>query len=463
MSLRSQLFRLKAEATCTICLEFYNDPVSIECGHSFCALCIKNFWDSGEENTAFCPMCRKTFPKKGFSPNRQLAGIVECLQQLIQTEMHERQRNCSCTTGNNSQEAQNCVKCRRKLSNITDVGGCVKMSVQLTKVQLEKSLTRIQQRMQKVMNLKKEKEINISNIKALSESLRKGIQGDFKQLKCFLDQEEEAMLLRLKAEEDRKVKKVEECIKSIQHEIECLQVIERDIQKVQTLDGPALHTNSDDVLSRANIQFEDLDTDIIHMNTGAFNCPIQYLLWKKMAKVVNPAPESLILDSDTANPRLWLSADLTQVECSDKEHQFLNNSTRFDTFPCVLTSEGFTSGKHYWEIEVPQNPEWIIGLARASSSRKGKLMIQPDNGFWTIGFLSQNNYKALTCPEMRLTPITPMHRVGIYLDYEGKELSFYNASSMSYLCTFSDTWEEKVYPFIYINSSKPLKIIHFML
>ncbi|XP_043939482.1 zinc-binding protein A33-like isoform X1 [Protopterus annectens] len=463
MTLRSRIAKLKIEATCTICQEFYKEPVSLNCGHSFCCYCIKMFWDMGDQSSMFCPICRKGFLKKSFNFNYQLANIVQTVQELMQTEERKEQQKCTCETVKNSQDPGACARCQRVSSSSSFGVQLSKQPTELCKVQLEKSLTRIQQRMQKVMNLKKEKEINISNIKALSESLRKGIQGDFKQLKCFLDQEEEAMLLRLKAEEDRKVKKVEECIKSIQHEIECLQVIERDIQKVQTLDGPALHTNSDDVLSRANIQFEDLDTDIIHMNTGAFNCPIQYLLWKKMAKVVNPAPESLILDSDTANPRLWLSADLTQVECSDKEHQFLNNSTRFDTFPCVLTSEGFTSGKHYWEIEVPQNPEWIIGLARASSSRKGKLMIQPDNGFWTIGFLSQNNYKALTCPEMRLTPITPMHRVGIYLDYEGKELSFYNASSMSYLCTFSDTWEEKVYPFIYINSSKPLKIIHFML
>ncbi|XP_043939484.1 zinc-binding protein A33-like isoform X3 [Protopterus annectens] len=460
MAFFSYLAQLKSEVTCSICLELFKEPVSLSCGHSFCQDCIKTFWGSGYGSTFLCPACRKTFPEKSYVYNRQLADIVISVQQLMQTDENEKRRVSTCNTEiKNPNDPKTCTNYRRT-STSSFFGIC---SAEQCKVQLEKSLTRIQQRMQKVMNLKKEKEINISNIKALSESLRKGIQGDFKQLKCFLDQEEEAMLLRLKAEEDRKVKKVEECIKSIQHEIECLQVIERDIQKVQTLDGPALHTNSDDVLSRANIQFEDLDTDIIHMNTGAFNCPIQYLLWKKMAKVVNPAPESLILDSDTANPRLWLSADLTQVECSDKEHQFLNNSTRFDTFPCVLTSEGFTSGKHYWEIEVPQNPEWIIGLARASSSRKGKLMIQPDNGFWTIGFLSQNNYKALTCPEMRLTPITPMHRVGIYLDYEGKELSFYNASSMSYLCTFSDTWEEKVYPFIYINSSKPLKIIHFML
>lgn len=462
MSFRSQLSRLKTEATCTICLEFYKDPVSIDCGHSFCSVCINKFWDSEDVNTVFCPICRKTFPEKHFSLNRQLASIVESLQQLMQTEMHEKQRNCSCKTANNSQEARSCEKCRKTFSDLNDVKPSIKMSAQLCKAQLETSLIKIQQRMQKVLNLKKDKEMNIITIKAMSDTLQRGIQQDFGQLRHFLDEEEAMVLLKLKEEKDRKVKKVEEHLKSIQDELELLQAIERDVQKVQTLDGPALRNNSEDVLARASIPFEDIDIDVIHMNTGAFNFPIQYVVWKKMAKVINPAPESLFLDSDTASPRLYLSADQTQVETSDKVQQFLNNSARFDSFPCVLTSEGFTSGKHYWEIEVPQNPEWIIGIVRASSSRKGKLVIQPDNGFWTIGLLSRNNYKVLTCPELPLPSSAPLHRIGIYLDYEGKELSFYNASGMSYLCTFSDTWGEKVYPFVYINSSEPLKIINPM-
>ncbi|XP_010142918.1 PREDICTED: tripartite motif-containing protein 7-like, partial [Buceros rhinoceros silvestris] len=35
---------LQDEATCSVCLEFFKDPVSIECGHNFCRACIVKSW-----------------------------------------------------------------------------------------------------------------------------------------------------------------------------------------------------------------------------------------------------------------------------------------------------------------------------------------------------------------------------------------------------------------------------------
>uniref|UniRef100_A0A5F8G4R5 RING-type domain-containing protein n=1 Tax=Monodelphis domestica TaxID=13616 RepID=A0A5F8G4R5_MONDO len=36
---------LHGEVTCSICLELFQDPVSIECGHSFCRSCIARCWE----------------------------------------------------------------------------------------------------------------------------------------------------------------------------------------------------------------------------------------------------------------------------------------------------------------------------------------------------------------------------------------------------------------------------------
>lgn len=47
---------------CSVCLEFYTDPVSTPCGHNFCKFCIEKHWDSTE---AFCcPMCKEVFNKR---------------------------------------------------------------------------------------------------------------------------------------------------------------------------------------------------------------------------------------------------------------------------------------------------------------------------------------------------------------------------------------------------------------
>lgn len=77
--------RLREEARCPVCLDFLQDPVSVDCGHSFCLRCISEFCDraDGEQGGLFaCPQCRGPFRREGFRPNRQLASLVDGLRQL---------------------------------------------------------------------------------------------------------------------------------------------------------------------------------------------------------------------------------------------------------------------------------------------------------------------------------------------------------------------------------------------
>lgn len=85
MSLAGALERLQEEAICPICLEYMNEPVSVDCGHNFCRGCIvkhcqeKGLWADGPFS---CPQCRASCHRSGFRPNRQLANIVESIRQL---------------------------------------------------------------------------------------------------------------------------------------------------------------------------------------------------------------------------------------------------------------------------------------------------------------------------------------------------------------------------------------------
>nr|KAF6482509.1 tripartite motif containing 58 [Molossus molossus] len=77
--------RLCEEARCPVCLDFLQDPVSVDCGHSFCLRCISEFCDKSdrEQGGLFaCPQCRGPFKREGFRPNRQLANLVDGLRQL---------------------------------------------------------------------------------------------------------------------------------------------------------------------------------------------------------------------------------------------------------------------------------------------------------------------------------------------------------------------------------------------
>ncbi|KAK2500581.1 hypothetical protein MC885_013416, partial [Smutsia gigantea] len=77
--------RLREEARCAVCLDFLQEPVSVLCGHSFCWRCISEFCarTAGAPDGLFaCPQCRGPFAPDSFSPNRQLASLVESVRRL---------------------------------------------------------------------------------------------------------------------------------------------------------------------------------------------------------------------------------------------------------------------------------------------------------------------------------------------------------------------------------------------
>ncbi len=50
---------------CYLCKEDLRDPVSIPCGHIFCSVCIKTYWDHAEHTGQYlCPQCRVNYNKR---------------------------------------------------------------------------------------------------------------------------------------------------------------------------------------------------------------------------------------------------------------------------------------------------------------------------------------------------------------------------------------------------------------
>ncbi|KAL0629470.1 E3 ubiquitin-protein ligase TRIM22 [Plecturocebus cupreus] len=72
------------EVTCPICLELLTDPLSIDCGHSFCHACItaknKSMIISGGQSS--CPVCQTRFQPGNLRPNRHLANIVQRVREV---------------------------------------------------------------------------------------------------------------------------------------------------------------------------------------------------------------------------------------------------------------------------------------------------------------------------------------------------------------------------------------------
>ncbi|GAA6102713.1 E3 ubiquitin-protein ligase TRIM47 isoform X1 [Tachysurus ichikawai] len=51
---------LQKELVCAICLDYFDDPVILKCGHNFCRMCILMHWEEngGDDIGYQCPECR---------------------------------------------------------------------------------------------------------------------------------------------------------------------------------------------------------------------------------------------------------------------------------------------------------------------------------------------------------------------------------------------------------------------
>jgi len=64
----------RVNCSCSVCTDLLQDPVTLNCGHSFCRQCILDVANVGN---SLCPFCRKPFiiKKPGWMSQRYLCGI----------------------------------------------------------------------------------------------------------------------------------------------------------------------------------------------------------------------------------------------------------------------------------------------------------------------------------------------------------------------------------------------------
>lgn len=155
---------------------------------------------------------------------------------------------------------------------------------------------------------------------------------------------------------------------------------------------------------------------------------------------------TVTLDPGTAYNRLVLSTDGKEVHMVEKRLELPEDapSQRFKHYPCVLGRESFSSGSHYWEVEVGRKPCWYVGVCRMSVNRSREVDTTPSNGYWTLELRGEETYRVGGASLLlRERP----RRVGVYLNYEDGQVSFYNAQTTRRIHTLADHFTEALYPF----------------
>ncbi|NXD88682.1 TRI10 protein, partial [Halcyon senegalensis] len=144
------------------------------------------------------------------------------------------------------------------------------------------------------------------------------------------------------------------------------------------------------------------------------------------------------LDPATAHPRLVLSADRRSVRWDYLPGAPPAGPERFEADPCVLGRQVFSSGRHWWVVDLAQGRYCAVGVSKESLPRKGPVSFKPEDGIWAVQQWGFQN-RALTSPPTLLDLPRVPKKIRVALDYEWGEVTFFDVDNQSPIFAFPPT------------------------
>ncbi|XP_075960870.1 nuclear factor 7, brain-like [Anarhichas minor] len=455
---------LEGFLNCHVCSETFRDPVSLSCNHSFCSSCLQLFWK--QDKTKNCPICKTKSSTDEPAVNLTLKGLADSFAERQnngspETEQEKEKEEVVCDKHpevpywfcEDEQKAV-CPVCEFSLHQSHKVVP-LEQAVSDLKDQLRSDLESLQDKRDKHKQVEKTYNKIIQHSKKQLLSTERQIRAEFNKLHQVLKEEEESRLAALREEEEQKGETISREMKMIQEQISSLSdsisAVEEDLQKHNV----SFLSSYKPTQTRARVQSSLSDPQLVSgalIDVAKHLGNLSFRVWEKMKDKVHFSP--VILDPNTANRCLYLSDDLTSVRCGDTNQKLPDNPERFTKYVIVLGSEGFSSGKHSWEVEVGDHPVWFVGLIKESVDRKGEILASNKCGIWCLLHRS-GKYTDGSGQTVRVKK--SLQRIRVQLDYDMGDVSFYDPEDMTRIYTHRDTFTEKLFPYFSIGKSGDAK------
>uniref|UniRef100_A0A8D0BPG5 Zinc finger protein RFP-like n=1 Tax=Salvator merianae TaxID=96440 RepID=A0A8D0BPG5_SALMN len=388
-----------SSSICSICLEYFKDPVTVDCGHNFCQVCITRCLEEAEGKPS-CPQCRETISQRNFRPNRQLTNLVELIKNL-QQEIQEEEKRGVCG------KHQEPLKLFCKEDRI-----CICVVCDRSKEHKDHNVLPLEEAFKEYKVIKANQEFPVPER-----------PWTFCRFLYLFPQ------VHLKNEKEKFLSAFEQLQKALaENKRACLSWL-NDVEE-------KMKENREENMAELTNQIFDLD------------CLIMAITEKL----------SVTLDPDTAHPCLFISEDRSSVKKEDCDQKLPLKPGRFDTMWCVLGCEKFTAGRHYWVVEIKgKQAGWVIGVAQETVKRKGYINFSPEEGIWAIQCcfckidnLPQFRISSLTSPlQTIISQSWKLSKIRVSLDYEAGYVAFSDACTGRSIFTFSSACfvEKRVCPF----------------
>uniref|UniRef100_K7FIR0 RING-type domain-containing protein n=1 Tax=Pelodiscus sinensis TaxID=13735 RepID=K7FIR0_PELSI len=193
--------KLQDEVTCPICLEYFDDPVALDCDHSYCRACITQCW-GGVTADVSCPECRRTFAQGNLRPDRKLRSFVDMARELQLQAGKEPAPERLCEKHqeplklfSREDEIPMCVLCG---SHRDSCRHWPQGAIGPYREKLQAQLKTLRVEREKLLGLKVSREETSQEHLKQTQVERQKIVAEFQQLRQFLEEQERLLLAQLK-------------------------------------------------------------------------------------------------------------------------------------------------------------------------------------------------------------------------------------------------------------------------
>ncbi|XP_078251468.1 zinc-binding protein A33-like, partial [Rhinoraja longicauda] len=332
MAAKDQVESWTEEAVCSICLDFFTDPVILECGHNFCRPCITQSWDREERNS--CPECREQFADRTLKVNRALVRLAEKARALslnrtekeskLHCEKHQEELKLFCETD----KKLICVICRDAMEHKTHSFLPIEEAVGIYKNQVKSSFESLTKKKSEMQQMEQQQQEKISGVLEQSHDLQSQMTSHFADLHQILTEKERRVLADIREEEEKIRHPMEKSLQEIQANLNSIQ------KELSTLQKQMDQKDNGIFLKEAAGRKRRVRDEVNTLSVTDRALPIEKIhnhfvlntLWRETCVIQRV---SVTLDVETAHPELEVSEDRKRVRRTRSRRSLPDTGKRF--------------------------------------------------------------------------------------------------------------------------------------